>query len=74
MSIAELTEILKCILTFWWICVSLHHDWWWESRILKELALVVDVNDKKCFSARNVIGEAKNVCGEGNVLAVVPRS
>ena len=44
------------------------------SRILKELTLIVDVDDNKRVSARSVIEEAENICGEGNVLAVVPRS
>lgn len=44
------------------------------SRILKELTLIVDVNDNKRVSARSVIEEAEIICGEGNVLAVVPRS
>ena len=44
------------------------------SRILKELTLIVDVDDNKRVSARSVIEEAEIICGEGNVLAVVPRS
>ena len=42
--------------------------------LLKELTLVVDVADNKLVTARSVIESAENLCGEGNVLAVVPRS
>ncbi|CAC5361462.1 unnamed protein product [Mytilus coruscus] len=43
-------------------------------RLLKELTLVVDVVDNKKVSANSIIEEAEVLCGEGNVLAVVPRS
>ncbi|CAG2207261.1 unnamed protein product [Mytilus edulis] len=43
-------------------------------RLLKELTLIVDVADNKKVGANSIIEEAEVLCGEGNVLAVVPRS
>lgn len=43
-------------------------------RLLKELTLVVDVVDNKRVTARSVIESSENIYGDGNVLAVVPRS
>lgn len=43
-------------------------------RILKELTLIVDVADNRSVSAQSIIEEAEGICGDGNILAVVPRS
>ncbi|CAC5423456.1 unnamed protein product [Mytilus coruscus] len=40
----------------------------------KELTLILDVIDNKKVGPLSVIEEAESLCGDGNVLAVVPRS
>ena len=44
------------------------------NNFVKELTLIVDVADNRRVSATSVIEEAEAICGDGNILAVVPRS
>lgn len=41
---------------------------------MKECTVVIDVEDNKRFSPMSIIESVEIVCGDGNVLAVVPRS
>ncbi|CAC5405806.1 unnamed protein product [Mytilus coruscus] len=44
------------------------------NRMCKELTLILDVIDNKKVGPLSVIEEAESLCGDGNILAVVPRS